>query len=334
MPKSRVALFADPDTYRAAIRGAGVEFSIIEAGEFRAELTQVDLPRAWMLRGRESLSKVCHAEVTTGRSAIFFLADAKQASMQHGGMELSPGEIVVWRAHATHHNRSSGPIRWASMSLTPEDLADAGRTLAGCNLTVPVDTYRLRPSSAYMSRLLKLHTIAGQLARTMPDVLAQTEVSRALDHALVHAMIGCLTAHSSVRKDCGEPYHSVVMARFEELLAAKHNETLYLADICAATGASERTLRICCQEHLGMGPIRYLWLRRMHLARRALVQADLSRATVTDIATEYGFWELGRFAVDYKTLFGESPSQSLRRPPDDRRRPKNRPFDVTAQEFA
>ncbi len=53
-----------------------------------------------------------------------------------------------------------------------------------------------------------------------------------------------------------------------------------------------------------MGPIRYLTLRRMHLVRRALLRTDPSKATVTQVATEYGFWELGRFSVAYRTLFG------------------------------
>jgi AraC-like DNA-binding protein len=41
---------------------------------------------------------------------------------------------------------------------------------------------------------------------------------------------------------------------------------LYLADVCTAIGTVERTLRIACEEHVGMGPIGYLTLRRMHMA--------------------------------------------------------------------
>ncbi|MBV8398809.1 MAG: AraC family transcriptional regulator [Acetobacteraceae bacterium] len=78
---------------------------------------------------------------------------------------------------------------------------------------------------------------------------------------------------------------------------------------------SGRALRFHCLEHLGMSPHRYLWLRRMHLVRRALALAGPAETTVTTIATDHGFWELGRFAVSYKSLFGESPSATLRGAP-------------------
>ena len=63
-----------------------------------------------------------------------------------------------------------------------------------------------------------------------------------------------------------------------------------------------------------MGPKHYLLLRRMHLARHALRNATPEATTVTDVATQYGFWQLGRFAVEYQSLFGESPSATLHCP--------------------
>jgi transcriptional regulator GlxA family with amidase domain len=65
---------------------------------------------------------------------------------------------------------------------------------------------------------------------------------------------------------------------------------------------------------LGMGPKRYLLLRRMNLLRRVLSESTPRDITVTEIATGLGFWQFGRLAVEYKALFGESPSTTLTRP--------------------
>jgi AraC-like DNA-binding protein len=132
----------------------------------------------------------------------------------------------------------------------------------------------------------------------------------------VHAMVSCINGGEAAETSSGHHRRAAIMRRLEEVLEANPDRTLYSAELCAAAGVSARTLLACCREHLGMGPKRYLLLRRMHLARRALLMADPATVTVTEVATNYGFWELGRFSVAYRSLFGESPPASLRRPPD------------------
>jgi AraC-like DNA-binding protein len=117
-------------------------------------------------------------------------------------------------------------------------------------------------------------------------------------------------------------------------LEANPDKSIYLAEMCAAIGVAERTLRLHCQEHLGMGPHRYLWLRRMNLVRRVLAGADPAATSVTVAATDHGFGELGRFSVAYRQLFGETPSMTLRRSSDERPVASMAEFDRRISDFA
>jgi AraC-like DNA-binding protein len=128
----------------------------------------------------------------------------------------------------------------------------------------------ISPGSALFARLSSLHEAAGHLAKTAPDILAHPEVARALEQRLVHAMVLCISGGETAETSSAHHRHVGMIRRLEELLEANPDRTLYLSELCAAARASDRTLRACCQEYLGMSPTRYLWLRRMHLARRAL----------------------------------------------------------------
>jgi AraC-like DNA-binding protein len=104
----------------------------------------------------------------------------------------------------------------------------------------------------------------------------------------------------------------------EALAFADPNEPLHISALCRALAVSERTLRKAFREAHGAPPCRYLRMLRLSRARRALLSADGKFATVTEIATSYGFVELGRFSVEYRKAFGESPSQTLQRASPER----------------
>ena len=79
-------------------------------------------------------------------------------------------------------------------------------------------------------------------------------------------------------------------------------------------GVPERTLRAAFQSCYGLSPVKYLRILRLHQARHLLLTHCPDQTSVTQIASEVGFWELGRFSRDYRKLFGELPSETLRKP--------------------
>jgi AraC-like DNA-binding protein len=311
VPESSCQTFSNPHDHQKAIGAA--ELLVTGAGQYHANLTCIHLNRLWMQRNYTSLPHIMHSSVTRDRSVIFFLADAEQAPMYHQGTAVAATDLVLTCSGCEHYRRIPAAFSWASMYIRPEDLAAAGYALAGYEVTTPVAGAFLRPPERMMSRLMNLHRAAADLATTTPDILAQPEVAKAFEDELVRTMIGCLTDQHTVVDEAPGHQRTSIMRRLQRVIQEKPGKPLFVTDVCVAVGVSERTLRNHCLEQLGVSPHRYLWLRRMNQTRRALAAAAPTTTTVTRIATEHGFWELGRFSVAYRNLFGESPSCTLHR---------------------
>jgi AraC-like DNA-binding protein len=103
-----------------------------------------------------------------------------------------------------------------------------------------------------------------------------------------------------------------IVRRIEEFMRDHAGEAIHMSQLCRAVGVSERSLRNACNAVCGTSPKRFLVRRRMEAVRHALTSARPREATVTRIATDHGFFELGRFAATYTAIFGERPSQTLR----------------------
>jgi AraC-like DNA-binding protein len=316
MIKSTVQTFDDPEDFQKSIRNAEVRIFVSGRGEYQAELARIDLPKMWMQRLRQSLPTLAHATMAKTRAAILFLSDAQQPALTYSGIEVSSSCVVSAALSDEYYIRFPADATLSACSLTPAELASSGRTLTGRELYAPAAGRVLRPNANHIARLRSVHGAAVSLAANTPDILAHPEVGRAVEQALIAATVACLADADNGDMTRVSQAGGRVMRRLEELLEAKQDEPLYIPEICAEAGIGGRTLRAYCQENLGMSPHSYLRLRRMNAVRHALMRANAKTATVTDIATQYGFGELGRFAVSYRALFGESPSATLHRQRD------------------
>jgi AraC-like DNA-binding protein len=113
----------------------------------------------------------------------------------------------------------------------------------------------------------------------------------------------------------------VAIERFRVLVVLRLTDTISIPELCEKIGVPQRTLRAYCRQSLGMSPKRYIRMQRMRSARDALRVATQQKTSVTRIASALGFSNLGLFAVEYRALFGESPSSTLRIPPGAASRP-------------
>jgi AraC-like DNA-binding protein len=313
MPSSAVHIFTDPGDYAATIRASTHEMTVTGRGRFAAKLTRIDLHRLWMQRFSENLPRVSHSATVTGRAIISFRIQ-RGPSLLWSGAELQPTNITRHSEGESAFQLSSGFACYGSMSLPVADMVSAGAAIAGCDLAPPKDALTLSPPPSAMAKLQRLGAAAGQLAEDAPAVIAHPEAARGLEQALIEAMVECL-GDGEVREDRSAlRHHAMIMRRFRRAMEENPDQPLYIPELCSSIGVADRTLRVCCQEQLGMSPKRYLLLRRMHLARRDLREGAPTATTVTEIATQYGFWQFGRFAGEYNSLFGELPSTTLGRP--------------------
>jgi transcriptional regulator GlxA family with amidase domain len=168
-----------------------------------------------------------------------------------------------------------------------------------------------------------LHARLTILTKIIGEQFVSVASQIRLEEMLIKVMLDNIVMAEMRPDTIARQHHHLIINRFFETLEAHPGNLLSMPALSRKIGVSSRTFRMACQEQLGVSPTHYLLLRRMQLARRALRQADPALTRVTDIATEFGFWELGRFAVKYHQLFGETPSATLRAPESGSARPRS-----------
>jgi AraC-like DNA-binding protein len=309
MPGSRASVFGEAEDFQAALSAEGVTgMLVIGRGPFRARMTQIGLDRLRLAAVEEALARIAFVAVPAGTVLVSVPTD-RGPSPIWGGVEIRAGEIIALGPGQRVHTRIIGLCHWHAIQVPELQLADYGRALSGAPFIVP-PAARWRPRRAALRQLRHFHRAAIRMAEARSGALTDIQGAHGLEQQLLHALIECLSVGAE-EETATERHHRDLLARFEDLLAAEAFRPL--ADICAALDVAERSLRECCKEHLGMGPSAYRRLRAIQQVYRALRSGTSDGASVSEVARRHGFRQLGRLAADYRALYGELPSATLRR---------------------
>lgn len=146
------------------------------------------------------------------------------------------------------------------------------------------------------------------------DLLANERTCQAIEWQLMGGLLEfLLTRDTQSSSAChpGTARYAVVRRAIEFCDATR--QPISVSDLAAASGVSTRVLEMGFRETVRTSPGRFIRLNRMNQVRKELLASDRGATSVTGVLGNWGLTELGRFAVEYKNLFGESPSATLRR---------------------
>ncbi|WP_207541063.1 AraC family transcriptional regulator [Sabulicella rubraurantiaca] len=272
-------------------------------GPFQGWRRRLVLDETMVHLGRVNLPVTFHN--ATGPRAIFSLGIGEDRGPRIQGQRFGLETLVWWRPEAEVHTQWPADQPWWNLGFPLPRLLEASRLLHGAELVTPRASALFLPLSPERRHAL---LEAAQAALEAPSWVSTDRLVDGLLHQVLEALFAGLPEAEAP---------SLPLARrgaiADGLVAIAERETDHrsLVEVCAELGVPLRTLNACANAVLGMSAAAYLRARRLVRVRAVLEQGEA--VSVTEAATRFGFWELGRFSAAYRAQFGEAPLATLRR---------------------
>lgn len=219
---------------------------------------------------------------------------------------ISPTEStkMIWRADCwkTQVKLDRSALEHCLSQLLERPLSDPLLFELGMDMESDAGKAWWKTVNYVVDELATVHKLphAGAIARQLEQLLANT---------LLHLQPHNYSGELSHQPNNIAPRH---VKRAEEFINSNYKKDICSEDLVAASGASERTLYEGFKKFRSISPMKLLKVTRLKKVHEALSAAEPGDC-VTRIATDCGFNQLGRFSVEYRQRFGESPSETLRR---------------------
>lgn len=301
---------ADFDEFTSTLAGVDCRYLLKSRITQPWQLDTLVFGRTTYAVGRDGGSAIFQGALKDAYALIIGLANT--GSYVVNGDRLY-GEQIIWLPpmHELHASMADD-VHWLTVMV---DRAEVESWVASDEIRLHprfLDHCSGRTASMAVSRTTALVMRAIELAETTPRIQPQ---GSGLDYQLTDAVLAILqNLRPTPRVREGRPPVNgrLILREVVHLMEERPDGMNHISDYCAAVGVSATTLRKVFHEMLDVSPQRYLQTRRLHAIRSALKQAG-PHDTVSSICGEFGIWDFGRFAGEFRQLFGVLPSSMLKR---------------------
>ena len=295
------------------IVGWDSDFRQMTCEEFKPELFQARVGSLLLSSARFG----CHVDqrgTTPAGMRTFAIPDSNCPEIRWFGHVIGPGTLLAFPMHGEVQAFSRPGFSVATVSLPEallEDFFDRNGGPEPSRILDSSETIVPAPSLILEGLRLLLRQMQS-IAQNDADPAFMGVLRSELQNQVLLALFEILTRAKPVSTPSGADRHRMLTPIFD-YLDAHPQKPLRMAVLCAIAQISERTLQYHFRRELGMTPKAYLAGQRLNGVHRELWRADPYTTAVSDVANHWGFWHMGQFAADYRRLFGELPSATLKR---------------------
>lgn len=168
---------------------------------------------------------------------------------------------------------------------------------------LPPEVYKsLKKYTNYMLNILE----AGHCSNSQINAIGKKYMNYWAD-------VFIITSNNTKMKNNSNNSNFNIMKRATFYIDENIEPTPNISAICSAIGVSKSVLFTAFQDVVGQSPGKFILRKRLVKARLQLLNSDRYPGAITQIASDEGFLEWGRFAHYYRRQFGELPSDTLAR---------------------
>lgn len=296
----------DAEAMTTTVQHARLDHLQLARGRFRGVVQQARLSATRLDRGCYNLPVLTRGPLAPDALTFGYFVHAPEGGVLNG-RPVRSGDVAALAEGGELRFRHAPGTEWIAFHVPRPVFERLG-------VAVPGELHGMQAVSADHRQALAL--AMRELLPAFDGTASAAQLSMGLECAQ-EALIACCArildglGRKGALPPLSLPERVRIVRRAEEYMDAHLAEPVRVDSLCLAAGTSLRGLERAFLAVYGLGPKRYLTLRRLLRARRELRRADTA-ATVTDVALRWGFLHLGRFAADYRAQFGETPSETMR----------------------